>query len=61
MEDADKPELNLDHPADRSLEEFKRFINDMLDALGGNTTEGRLTEEQWIEQWHKFWEDEDKN
>ena len=55
----EKPELYLDRPEDRSLDAFKRFINDVLDALGGNTSEGRLTEEQWIKAWKKFWTDEE--
>jgi hypothetical protein len=55
----EKPELNLDRPEDRSLAAFKRFITDILSDLGGNTEEGRLTEEQWTAKWKKFWEDEE--
>ena len=54
----EKPELYLDQPEDRSLAAFKRFINDMMEALGGNMAEGSLTEEQWVAKWKKFWEDE---
>ena len=54
----EKPELYLDQPEDRSLAAFKRFISETMEALGGNMTEGRLTEEQWVAKWQKFWENE---
>ena len=57
-DEAQKPKapggFTLACPEDKSLDAFKRWIDDMVKALGGDESDD-LTEEEWEEHWKKFW------
>lgn len=47
-------------PRDRSLQAFKEWIEDMTHRLNPNVEDTiaekqRINEEQWIDNWKKFW------
>lgn len=46
--------FTLSCPEDKGLDAFKRWINEMVTALGGDESDD-LTEADWKENWIKFW------
>jgi hypothetical protein len=46
-------------PRDKTLEAFKAWIIQMTEHLTGKKgDDGSMTEQEWIEAWKKFWEDD---
>jgi len=56
---ADKPQLHLTRPADRSLEAFKSWITGMAERLVPGAP-NNITESEWIAKHKEFWDKIDK-
>ena len=54
-----KPNLVFSQPVDRSLEAWKKFIDDTWYRLGG-TDDDSMTEQDYIDGWKEFWDNADK-
>jgi hypothetical protein len=48
--------ISVSHPKDKSLEAYKTWIMEMAGQLTTERTEIQWTEEQWTENWKKYWE-----
>ena len=44
-------------PKDRSLEAYKTWFMEITKRLTKEGTEIKLTEEEWIESWKDYWEE----
>lgn len=52
------PEKHYSRPTDKSLQAFKDWMENMVKRLNPNAQEDTLTEEEWIQNWKKFWGEE---
>ncbi|MFN8382751.1 MAG: hypothetical protein U0V02_12460 [Anaerolineales bacterium] len=52
-------EKHYSRPRDKSLQAFKDWIENMVKRLNPNAEEVVITEEEWIKDWKKFWDEED--
>jgi hypothetical protein len=56
---ANKPykKFTVSQPNDRSLEAYKAWITEIAERLTTNRTGISWTEEEWIANWKKFWQE----
>ena len=55
-----KPTLVLSQPADRSLEAWKKFIDNTWNKLSGGVPDDSMTEQDYIDGWKEFWSNADE-
>jgi hypothetical protein len=51
--------LNLSRPADKSLEAYKKWLQNFFKAVTGKSM--KATEEKWIKEWKEFWLDDEES
>ena len=47
--------VSFSRPRDKSLQAFKDWIENLVKRINPNAPEGDTSEEEWIEDWKKFW------
>jgi len=57
--DDERQLVGFTRPRSRSLEDFKAWINGLLERLGGDPNEDDMTEAEWESAWREFWQDKE--
>jgi hypothetical protein len=47
--------VSYSRPRDKSLQAFKDWIQNMVKRLNPDAHESPISEEEWTEDWKKFW------
>ena len=57
MDNKPYKKFTVSRPKDKSLEAYKAWVTEIAQRLTTNKTGIRWTEEEWMANWKKFWQE----